>query len=714
MKRKYTYFFWILMLAFGLMLLVFAAQVLTRKNITVLQQGNRDAVITFTINNRLQELVNLSFDLNATFTNPLIKPAGRQSLVDSLNMLGYNAEVLASLNLKEEASASFVLLKSLVNKQMDAGLTVLKASSITGPQLADSLRQLHLADSVYSTALSIQRTLENELQATMNNNTKASARLFDYNRVLAIIAIGAILILGTIIINRNLRQVQLIRQLEKTTEETKRLASVKEQFLANMSHEIRTPLNAIKGFGELMRYTSLNKEQNQYLNIINNAAGNLLYIVNDILDISKIEAGKLKIESKDFSLYKILQTLQEIFGYTAMHKKLHYEQIVSPEVPMELRGDPERLKQILINLVSNGIKFTEEGFVSVHIKTLKQQEGRFWLEFTVEDSGIGIPPDKTNLIFQRFEQLDTPGDMITKGTGLGLSIVHSLAEMMGGTVAVSSEKDKGSLFRVTLPFEKAMYPVSETASEIINTISEWKEKKQVLLVEDNQVNQLLMKKILEQMGIYAQIAENGKAAVEAINQNDFDLIFLDIQMPVMDGYKTISIIRNQLNKKTPVIAMTAYAMPGEKEKCIKNGMDDYIAKPVDMDLLRGLLVKYLGSENKQHSQNASETANSQFDYLLQLTGGDKLLANKIIKEIKDQVPDIIAQFRLMQQTTDFSAISSLCHYMISTFSPLGPDSGIMQAIKKLQHIPHENFQSGDFKEIINIVISQLDKFSEQI
>lgn len=697
------------MLAFGLMLLVFAAQVLTRRNITVLQQGNRDAVITFTINNRLQELVNLSFELNATLTNPLVNPSGRQSLVDSLNMLGYNAEVLARLNLKAEASARFTLLKSLVNKQLDAGLKIVQTPSVSGQKLIDSLRQLHLADSVYTTALLIQRTLENELQATMDNNTKASARLFFYNRILAIIAIGAILILGTIIINRNLRQVQLIKQLEKTTEEAQRLASIKEQFLANMSHEIRTPLNAIKGFGELMMLTPLNKEQNQYISIINNATGNLLYIVNDILDMSKIEAGKLKIESKDFRLDRILQALQEIFSYSASQKQLKYEQVVSPDLPMELRGDPERLKQILINLISNGIKFTEKGFVNINIKPMQGKDDRTWIQFTVEDSGIGIPPDKMMLIFQRFEQLETQKDVITKGTGLGLSIVQSLAELMGGSVSVSSEKGRGSIFRVILPFKEALHPVPATEAAISNTINKWKENKQVLLVEDNEVNQLLMQKILGKMGIHTQLAQNGKEAIEVISRKAFDLIFLDLQMPVMDGYETISKIRNEQKLTTPVIAMTAYAMPGEKEKCINSGMDDYMAKPVDFNTLMEILIKYIGTGSKPHVPEKEADNKSSAAHLLELTGGDKVLAGKIVQEIKSQVPGLLQQLRVMKQTNDFSGFGSLCHFMVSTFSPLGPDTEIMKSIREAKNAFQNGTRDSDHIALINKILTQVER-----
>jgi signal transduction histidine kinase/DNA-binding response OmpR family regulator len=675
MRFRLTYFFWILMLAFGLMILVVAAQVLTKQNINGLKIGNKEAVHTFTINNRLQELVNLSFALNSEVLSSKSK-ASRTSLIDSLNMLGYNSAVLQKINNSGTAAAGFQKLNDFISKQVENSMDIIQSDNFIAKQ--DSFQKLKIADSVYAAALLLQKKLESNLQSTLNNNTDKSSFLSAYNKVLAIIAIAAVLILCTIIINRHLRQVQLIKQLEAATAAAEKSAAIKDQFLANMSHEIRTPLNAIKGFSQLLSKTNLNEEQRKYTEIINDSSGNLLYIVNDILDISKIEAGKLRINNKEFDIRKILQTTEQLFALQAIQKNLTYSQQVDAEIPDKLWGDPDRLLQILINLISNGLKFTQQGFVKTTVSIQERNDTKVWLCFVIEDTGVGIPPNKQEEVFKRFEQLQPTREALVQGTGLGLSIVKSLATLMDGGITLESEFGKGSTFKVVLPFvivkedanNKPKPTLIGNNSQLVFSGSK------VLVAEDNKVNQLLITSLLQHYRIHLTIVENGEAALEAVQNDTFDLILMDIQMPVMDGYTATQALREKWNIQTPIVAMTAFVLPGEDEKCRAYGMNDYLAKPIDTVLLEQLLKKYLGSNlNTTKKPNAE-----QIDFILDLSGGDKGMAIRILSQVKEEISPVKNNLLQLMNTQDVKGIKALLHSMVSSFSPLGVNSNIMKVI----------------------------------
>ncbi len=689
MQKRIGYLFWILLLAFGLMLLITAAQLLAKENIGGLKKGNTEAVITFTINNRLQDLINLSFELESKISNPAKPVNYRQSLLDSLAVLGYNTSVLKGMDLSKEAISRFDQLSQYINRQVALGTKALQFirahDPAGGKKIIDSIRTMRLADSVYAIALTIEKYLEKDLQATLNNNTKVSSRLSAYNKILAIIAITAVLILGTIIINRHVKQMQLIRDLEKAKTEAQRLAGVKEQFLANMSHEIRTPLNAIKGFTKILSESALDKEQKRYTSIISDASDKLVYIVNDILDIAKIEAGKLRIEEKEFNILRVLDTVEYMFQNTALEKQLEYLQQVDEQVPLSLKGDPDRLLQIIVNLVSNAIKFTRTGFVSTVVSKINEDGEKVWIMFSVEDSGPGIPADKQETIFQRFEQLGMGNDNVTKGTGLGLSIVKSLTELMHGSITLHSEPGQGSRFSVLLPFYKVVQPMNkETADRKINEqAGQPRFNASVLVVEDNKVNQLLLKHTLERSGITVSIAGNGSEALDLLSCNPYDLVLLDIQMPVMDGYETIYQLRHFQKLTVPVVAMTAYAMPGEKDKCIRAGMNDYLPKPVDFNELNKLLERYLDACHENDILYLPDTKKEE-GFLLQLSEGDTVMTRKILVEIKSEIPRVLEKIEAMGNRYDTSVLGELLHHMISTFALLGTDNPVMRKIEEMR------------------------------
>ncbi len=401
--------------------------------------------------------------------------------------------------------------------------------------------------------------------------------------------------------------------LEEQTENAKEMAEqaqkaneTKSRFLANMSHEIRTPMNAIIGFSEMLGFEDLTSEQKMSVRLIRQSSQSLLTLIDDILDVSKIEAGKLSCEMKDCSLAKILNAIESMMQPLATEKGIDFQIVAADDVPHQLRSDSTRIHQCLVNLINNAIKFTEHGHVHLHV-TLQTITSKPYVLFAVEDTGIGIPKDKQVTIFQSFAQADGSTTRKYGGTGLGLAITRELAHLLGGELTLRSDVGSGSTFTLTLPVgldPKQQRPLDQHRSSTSSNDS-WDTSQlsgQILVAEDDSTNQILIRSILSKLGFDTTIVNNGQEALGKIQEQDFDLIFMDIQMPVMDGYHATKAIRN-LGIDTPIIALTANAMKGDKEKCIQVGCNDYMSKPLDRRELMAKLSQYI-----KHCSDATSSA----------------------------------------------------------------------------------------------------------
>lgn len=395
-------------------------------------------------------------------------------------------------------------------------------------------------------------------------------------------------------------------ELKRTIKALESASKFKSMFLSNVSHEIRTPMNGVIGLTELLLGTPLNEQQREYTNSIQRSGESLLRIINDVLDLSKVESGKLDIETIQFDVDDIITDVIHCFEHQASGKALALSYDVSPQEYL-YKGDPFRIRQVLNNLVGNAIKFTESGSVTVSYEVLHRSEKESVLHFSVKDTGIGISPEQQSLLFNRFNQADSSTTRKYGGTGLGLSISKELVELMGGEIGLTSLPGEGTEFWFSLSLGKSCKKEllgTKYTEELPETFNS-----KVLIVDDNRVNQVVAKGMLENLGIEVELAENGALAIAMMRDTAYDLILMDCQMPVMDGFEAVKHIRSHdsfvKDSFVPVVAMTANAMAEDKKHCLDAGMDDYLSKPLSFERLHQVLTKWLAPQDKKDGQSDS-------------------------------------------------------------------------------------------------------------
>lgn len=495
---------------------------------------------------------------------------------------------------------------------------------------------------------------------------------------------------------------------EKATCIAEDAVKAKQQFLSNMSHEIRTPMNAIIGFTKVLLKTELTTKQKEYLQAIKISGASLIVLINDILDLAKVDAGKMNFEKTPFKMALSISAMLHLFEPKIEEKNLELIKVYDSNIPDVLLGDPVRLHQIILNLVSNAVKFTNKGKITMKVQMISEDATHANIEFSVTDTGIGIPENKLNSIFDNFEQASSSTSRLYGGTGLGLAIVKQLIALQGGTILTKSEVGKGSTFSFVLSFEKTN---EEAEPEIAFTkLDEEVRKIRVLVVEDIALNQLLMKTLLDDFGFERDIAANGKIAIELLESITYDIILMDLQMPEMNGFEATEYIRNTLHSKIPIIALTADVTTVDLEKCKLVGMNDYIAKPVDERVLYSKIIGLVKKPNYMEIESIPKAIElSNFDktkkyidlaYLNQRTKSDSNLMLEMISAYLEQTPPLIYTMKQSYLNEDWDTLHASVHKMIPSFSIMGINSDFENMAKKIQEYAHEQMKNDTIHNMV--------------
>lgn len=488
---------------------------------------------------------------------------------------------------------------------------------------------------------------------------------------------------------RNLQTRQQIELAQKEKEVAERTASLKQQFMANMSHEIRTPMNAIVGMTRLLLGKEPRPEQVRYLEAIRQSADNLLVIINDILDLSKIEAGKIVIEQTDFSLREVVQSVRDMLLLKAEEKNIDMRVYVDPAIPQRVIGDPTRVNQVLINLAGNAVKFTDKGYVEITARLVKNENSKTWVQFDVTDTGIGIAPDYVDKIFESFTQAGSDVARKFGGTGLGLTISRQLVELMQGSISVKSKLGEGTTFMVQIPFEESSVQVDAAPSLVIDDATMQRlSKARLLLVEDNEFNRMVAEDTLKEVipGVVIDIAVNGQEAVDKVQQAQYDIVLMDIQMPVMDGLAATTYIRNSLSgpaKDVKIIAMTANVLQEDVQQYLAAGMNAYVSKPFQTDELLLKMASVTGAAGKGSKAGTPPPKPvapalpplpdkvTDMQFLRQFAGGNAAKMTKYIGMFLENGPRLLHNIEQALQNRDYPTLKIAAHSLKPQLSYMG-------------------------------------------
>lgn len=678
------YFKYILLVTFLTVALVIVfLQFNSNQSISQLINGNEDLLGELNLKTKLQQLQTGIIALESKVRGTVIEgvPIDSNHLKEEIETIQHSLQQIDTLQSYHMIAPLVVQLNQLVNAKINFNRTVLDTFSVKGKKSAELLINnqygKQLADSINFIAARVeglhQLAVTDLIQQADSNGRKAKT----LGSIMAFMAaVVAVFTFGYV--SYKVRQQQdLIVRLNTTEKKLREAATVKENFMANMSHEIRTPMNAILGFTNLLQRKELDSEAKEYVETIKKSGDNLLTIINDILDLSKIEAGMMRIEPAVFSMRKLIHSVEAMFRAKAEEKQLQLTSSVDESLPDILKGDAFRLTQILVNLVGNALKFTGKGRVILSVSDEGRNGNIQQTGITVSDTGIGIESGKLNHIFERFQQAE---DTVTRkygGTGLGLSIVKELVMLQNGNIQVESEPGKGTAFKIILPYTVAAaavadLPISKKEGGVAS--AEFKQER-ILVAEDNEINQQLISHLLRNWKLEFDITGNGREAIHLLQQKPYALILMDIQMPEMDGYTATEQIRNSLKLDIPIIAMTAHAMTGEREKCLSYGMNEYISKPIQENKLLQFISAFIHT-----TIPVSETAGQVNDeayrvinlgYMREVSGGNKEYEKTVTEQFIETIPFDLNRLEQAWEKKDLVLLRQTAHNMRTTVSVMG-------------------------------------------
>ena len=707
-------------------LLIIFMQYNSSKNIYNLITGNKQLLSELNAGNQLRELERdlLSSEIKmdravATGDTSRLKEVDLQlaearRLLDSLRAITGHDSTLGDID----------RLSRLANEKSVVKARIQDSFRRTGRLSTESFRVITqrrpLSNEVNTASRRIYESRQRLLDSlsTFTNNSGREAQRWSVVMIFMVLVSGAVLFWN--IISRIRRQNQLILQLDASEKRVREISLVKENFMANISHEIRTPMNAVIGFTNLLKARNRDPAMAEFVDAIRQSGENLLILINDLLDLSKIEAGMMRIESAPFSLRELIRGVQTMFAEKMNEKGLHFSVVIDDNIPDTLSGDATRLRQIMANMIGNAVKFTPAGSIRVEAHYKGLEGDRIRLGFIVSDTGIGIPKEKLPEIFERFRQAE---DSITRtygGTGLGLSIVKELVLLQHGEIAVESEPGKGSVFSCSIPYQVVAGPEPQPGQlplpdgpagpafpEEAGFGFPGSRAIRVLVVEDNRMNQSLLRHLLGGWKLSFDMADNAVEAIGKLRSSSYDLVLMDVQMPGMDGYEATREIRTKMKLDIPIIAMTAHAYAGERDKSLKNGMNEYIAKPIDDQELFRIIARFtrmkpVRPELQKDTAREAQPGYMFIDlrYMRGISEGNKEYERYVTGEFLEVIPIDMETLDCSLVNNDPDSIRRIAHNMRS-------DVAIMGLLEKLQShldvLEYEPFDETNFRQAISAV-----------
>lgn len=679
------------------------------KNINLLIKGNEKLTGEYQVRSQLKELETdiILIENNVKSIVSTNDPLHIKELETEVVKVDDDLKQLLKISDDDSTVKQIGELTSLVRIKLHFNKEVLDSLHIKGKSSAEklmgTLRGKRITDSILRISQKIKNTRQNflkDITASLDNGGKKAQQFSNILIALVLICSAG---LFWYIINAIRKQISLIKQLNISEKKAREAALIKEKFMANMSHEIRTPMNAILGFTNLLQRKNLDSESKEYVQTIEKSGGILLTIINDVLDLAKIEAGMMRIESAVFSIRGLVHSIEIMFTAKAGEKQLQLSAVVDEDVPDTLDGDAIRLTQILVNLIGNALKFTGRGSIAIKITNEGMADNMIKTGITVSDTGIGIEKDKLETIYERFQQAE---DAVTRkygGTGLGLSIVNELVLLQNGNIKVESEFGKGTSFRVMIPYKIANEQISnQVSAENDEDVEPNFKDVCILVVEDNEINQSLIKHLFKSWQLQFELANNGREAINKLQLIKYDLILMDIQMPEMDGYTATQAIREELKLSTPIIAMTAHALAGEREKCLSYGMDEYISKPIREHQLYKLITQFthIKTQGVLHKKQISvvDAAHYKYihmQYMKDVSNGNKEYEKTVTEQFIETIPEDLLALEKAWQHNDLNVLKQLAHNMKTTVSVMGLNE-ILQPY--LDNLEDENMNEQAFKE----------------
>ncbi|MDE3144739.1 MAG: response regulator [Bacteroidota bacterium] len=731
MNNKRIIYFLIVAFIAGNVLLIYI-QYNSAKNINSLIDGNEKVLAEIGVANNLRELnrdiVQAENNLSGVFTSK--DSANLKDVEAKTKMVQYDIDNLHKIS-DDDSSVKYIgTLDLLVHKKLFFSKDALDTMRLLLNNRAESAfvinRSKQLDDSIRLVTRKIENSRQQLLAKITSSINQSGKKALSFGTTLIVFVLFCGAILFWIIIITIIKQNKLIHALNVTEKKVRETAQIKENFMANMSHEIRTPMNAILGFTNLLKQKKMDDTSKEYVETIRHSSENLLMIINDILDLSKIEAGMIRIEPVPFSIRGLVHSVETMFRANASEKQLQFIVDIDKTLPDILEGDTTRLTQILINLISNALKFTQRGSITLKITNQEKIDAHINVGITVSDTGIGIEKNKLNQIFDRFQQAE---DSITRkygGTGLGLSIVKDLVLLQDGNIDVESEIGKGTTFNIMIPYKICL---EQFDNKLINE-KDFAAKPNfenvcVLVVEDNTINQSLIKHFFKSWHLEYDLAKNGVEAIEKIKIKKYDLVLMDIQMPQMDGYTTAKQIRDLLKLKTPIIAMTAHALAGEREKCLSFGMTDYISKPLREELLLQLIVQYTQLKRFPGPSNSSDIKTDpgafkyiNLNYMKEVSNGNIEYEKTVTAQFIEAIPEDLQAIETTWQQHEIIKMQQIAHNMKTSVSVMGINELLLPYLDviELQNISDKDFQQNfsALKFICTEALEEAKKFYDTL